>query len=79
MRLPAVARPGAGAGLIIEPGTSGYFADTPAQFAEAIQKAAADPACGHAAQRRVNEHFLWANSAETALAMLDKQGGNRRG
>ena len=36
-------------------------------------------ACGHAAQRRVNEHFLWANSAETALAMLDKQGGNRRG
>ena len=40
---------------------------------------AADPACGHAAQRRVNEHFLWANSAETALAMLDKQGGNRRG
>ena len=75
-RLPAMRR---GRIWIIEPGTSGYFADTPAQFAEAIQKAAADPACGHAAQRRVNEHFLWANSAETALAMLDKQGGNRRG
>lgn len=76
---PPVARHAPGPDLIIEPGTSGYFADTPAQFAEAIQKAAADPACGHAAQRRVNEHFLWANSAETALAMLDKQGGNRRG
>ena len=76
---PPVARHAPGPDLIIEPGTSGYFADTPAQFAEAIQKAAADPACGHAAQRRVNEHFLWANSAETALAMLDKQGGNRCG
>ncbi len=76
---PPIARHAPGPDLIIEPGTSGYFADTPAQFAEAIQKAAADPACGHAAQRRVNEHFLWANSAETALAMLDKQGGNRRG
>lgn len=76
---PPVARHAPGPDLIIEPSTSGYFADTPAQFAEAIQKAAADPACGHAAQRRVNEHFLWANSAETALAMLDKQGGNRRG
>lgn len=76
---PPVARHAPGPDLIIEPGTSGYFADTPAQFAEAIQKAAADPACGHSAQRRVNEHFLWANSAETALAMLDKQGGNRRG
>lgn len=79
MRLPAGCPPCAGAGFDHRARHHGYFADTPAQFAEAIQKAAADPACGHAAQRRVNEHFLWANSAETALAMLDKQGGNRRG
>ena len=70
---PPVARHAPGPDLIIEKGVSGYFADTPKEFAAAIQKAAADPACGHAAQKRINEHFLWTNSAETSLAMMDQQ------
>lgn len=71
---PPVARHAPGPDLIIEEGISGYFADTPAEFAAAILKAAANPNCGSAAQKRINEHFLWTNSAETALAMLDGQG-----
>ena len=33
-----------------------------------------DTAMGHAAQTRVNEHFLWQNSAELALTLLPKKG-----
>ena len=29
---------------------------------------------GHAAQSRVNENFLWQNSAELALTLLPKKG-----
>ena len=31
-------------------------------------------AMGHAAQSRVNENFLWQNSAELALTLLPKKG-----
>ncbi|MEE0799707.1 MAG: glycosyltransferase family 4 protein [Gemmiger sp.] len=76
---PPVARHAPGPDLIIEEGVSGFFADTPGEFARAICRAAGDPAVGHAAQKRINEHFLWTNSAETALAMLRQQGVKPRG
>ena len=41
-------------------------------MATALNKA--DAAMGHAAQTRVNEHFLWQNSAELALTLLPKKG-----
>ncbi|MGN0652051.1 MAG: glycosyltransferase family 4 protein [Gemmiger sp.] len=70
---PPVARHAPGPDLIIEDGISGRFADTPAEFAAAILESAADPERGCAAQKRINEHFLWSNSAETALAMLEER------
>ena len=36
------------------------------------------PEMGAAAQRRINEHFLWQNSAELALTLLPAK-GNRHG
>ena len=43
-----------------------------AQMAAALDRA--DDAMGAAAQKRINEHFLWQNSAETALALLQGKG-----
>ena len=45
---------------------------TEAEMAAALDKT--DTAMGHAAQTRVNEHFLWQNSAELALTLLPKKG-----
>ena len=71
---PPAARRAPGPELIIEDGVSGVLADSDAALPDAVRRAAADPEMGPAAQRRVNEHFLWGNSAETALAMLEKRG-----
>ena len=71
---PPAARRAPGPELILEDGVSGVLADTDAALPDAVRRAAADPEMGPAAQRRVNEHFLWGNSAETALAMLEKKG-----
>lgn len=43
-----------------------------ARLAAALDKTTA--AMGHAAQSRVNENFLWQNSAELALTLLPKKG-----
>lgn len=43
-----------------------------AELAAALDKTTA--AMGHAAQSRVNENFLWQNSAELALTLLPKKG-----
>ena len=71
---PPVARRAPGPALIVEDGVSGLLADSDAALPDAVRRAAADPAMGHAAQRRINEHFLWANSAETALDLLAREG-----
>ena len=42
------------------------------ELAAALDKTTA--AMGHAAQSRVNENFLWQNSAELALTLLPKKG-----
>lgn len=69
---PPVARHAPGPDLIIENGVSGLLCSTVAEMATALNKA--DAAMGHAAQTRVNEHFLWQNSAELALTLLPKKG-----
>ena len=69
---PPVARHAPGPDLIIENGVSGYLCDTVAEMAAALDKTT--DAMGHAAQNRVNEHFLWQNSAELALTLLPKKG-----
>ena len=69
-----MARRAGGPELIVEEGVSGLLADSDAALPDAVRRAAADPAMGHAAQRRINEHFLWANSAETALDLLAREG-----
>ena len=69
---PPVARHAPGPNLIIENGVSGLLCSTVAEMAAALNKA--DAAMGHAAQTRVNEHFLWQNSAELALTLLPKKG-----
>ena len=69
---PPVARHAPGPDLIIEDGVSGFLCDTVAQMAAALEKV--DDAMGAAAQKRINEHFLWQNSAETALALLKGKG-----
>ena len=69
---PPVARHAPGPDLIIENGISGYLCDTVAEMAAALDKTT--DAMGHAAQNRVNEHFLWQNSAELALTLLPKKG-----
>ena len=69
---PPVARHAPGPDLIIEDGISGLLCDSVAAMAAALDKA--DVAMGHAAQSRVNEHFLWQNSAELALTLLPQKG-----
>ena len=53
-------------------GISGLLCGTVPELAEALDKTTA--AMGHAAQSRVNENFLWQNSAELALTLLPKKG-----
>ena len=69
---PPVARPAPGPDLIIENGISGLLCGTVPELAAALDKTTA--AMGHAAQSRVNENFLWQNSAELALTLLPKKG-----
>ena len=69
---PPVARRAPGPELIIEDGVSGILADTDEALTEAVCRAAGDPEMGHLAQKRINEHFLWVNSAETALDLLSR-------
>ena len=47
------------------------------ELAAAVRRA--DEAMGRAAQKRINEHFLWQNSAEQALAMLEQKGVRSHG
>ncbi len=68
---PPVARHAPGPDLIIEDGVSGLLCDSVAELAAALDRV--DDEMGAAAQRRVNEHFLWQNSAELALALLPKK------
>lgn len=70
---PPVARHAPGPDTIIRDGVSGFLADSIPDLAAAVRRAAADPAMGTAAQKRINEHFLWQNSAETALTLLEEQ------
>ncbi len=72
---PPVARHAPGPDLIIENGISGLLCGTVPELAAALGKTTA--AMGHAAQTRVNEHFLWQNSAELALTLLPKKGKNQ--
>lgn len=74
---PPVARHAPGPDLIIENGVSGILCDTVDQLAAGVRQA--DEAMGRAAQKRINEHFLWQNSAETALALLEQKGVHCRG
>lgn len=74
---PPVARHAPGPDLIIENGVSGLLCDSVAELAAALDRA--DEAMGVAAQKRINEHFLWQNSAEVALAMLSAKGVTGRG
>lgn len=71
---PPVARPAPGPSFIIEDGVSGLLAESTAALAAAVQRAAARPELGAAAQKRINEHFLWTASAQTALRMLAEHG-----
>lgn len=54
----------------------GWLCSTVPQLAEALGRIT--PEMGAAAQRRINEHFLWQNSAELALTLLPAK-GNRHG
>ena len=65
---PPVARHAPGPDLIIEDGVSGMLCDTVEEMAAALDRV--DDAMGAAAQKRINEHFLWQNSAELALTLL---------
>ena len=65
--VPYTAAPGPD--LIIENGISGLLCGTVPELAAALDKTTA--AMGHAAQSRVNENFLWQNSAELALTLLE--------
>ena len=69
---PPVARHAPGPDLIVEDGVSGRLCRTVPELAAALGQV--NDAMGAAAQRRVNEHFLWQNSAEQALALLAGQG-----
>ena len=73
---PPVARHAPGPDLIIEDGISGWLCPTVPALAEALERIT--PEMGAAAQRRINEHFLWQNSAELALTLLPAK-GNRHG
>ena len=71
---PPVARHAPGPDFIIEDGVSGVLVDAVGEYAPALQKAAGDAGMSAAAQRRIWQHFLWSDSAETALAMLAGRG-----
>ena len=68
---PPVARHAPGPDLIIEDGVSGLLCDSVPAMAAALDKTTRT--MGHAAQSRVNEHFLWQNSAELALTLLNQK------
>ena len=68
---PPVARHAPGPDLIIEDGISGFLRDDIKEMAAALDQCT--ESIGHAAQRRVNEQFLWQNSAEIALTLLPKK------
>lgn len=74
---PPVARHAPGPDFIIEDGVSGCLADDVDGLAAAVRRA--DEAMGRAAQKRINEHFLWQNSAEQALALLEQKGVRSHG
>lgn len=78
-----VARRAPGPDMIIEDGVSGFLvapgAGDTAALAEAVCKAAEAPAMADAAKARIRSKFLWRNSAETALAMLQAKGVGRDG
>lgn len=76
---PPVARRAPGPELVIEDGISGLLADTDALLPDAVRRADADPDMGIAAQRRISEHFLWSNSAEAALDLMEREGVRRHG
>ena len=76
---PPAARRAPGPELIIEDGVSGILADSDRELPDAVRRAAASAAMGYAAQRRINEHFLWVSSAETALTMLTQKGVRAHG
>lgn len=65
---PPVARHAPGPDLIIEDGVSGILCNTVEEMVTALARV--DDEMGAAAQRRINEHFLWQNSAELALTLL---------
>ena len=69
--------------MIVEDGVSGFLvepgAGDTAALAKAVRKAAEAPAMADAAKARIRSKFLWRNSAETALAMLQTKGGKRDG
>ena len=69
---PPVARHAPGPDLIIENGISGLLCSTVPELAAALDNTTAT--MGHAAQSRVNENFLWQNSAELALTVLPEKG-----
>ena len=78
-----VARCAPGPDMIVEDGVSGFLvepgAGDTAVLAKAVRKAAEAPAMADAAKARIRSKFLWRNSAETALAMLQTKGVNRDG
>lgn len=73
---PPVARHAPGPDLIIEDGLSGWLCSTVPSWPRLW--AASRPRWALPAQRRINEHFLWQNSAELALTLLPAK-GNRHG
>lgn len=73
---PPVARHAPGPDFIIEDGVSGVLGDTLAQLAEGVLRT--DEEMGFAAQKRIQEHFLWQNTAEQALQLM-KEGAKARG
>lgn len=65
---PPVARHAPGPDLVIENGVSGYLCSNVAEMSVCLGKLT--PEIGPAAQKRVNDCFLWQNTAETALKLL---------
>jgi len=70
-----VVRHAPGPDLIIEDGVSGLLANSVSELAQALGRIG--PEMGLAAQKRINEHFLWQNSAEVVLHMLEEYDGQR--
>ena len=77
--MSAGSRRAPGPELIIEDGVSGILADRDEALPGAVCRAADDPEMGHLAQKRINEHLLWVNSAETALDLLNREGVHAHG